>query len=87
MWMQFDTINAAPRSKCRNGKMPLGEVPADAVKLILAPSVTYQRAASGTDGEKSRIKRRLLRHSSLEHHANLGCHAWPPPTPLPSHHE
>ena len=64
LWLQFDAVNAAPRSRCRNGPAPLDEVPDDAVELLLAPSVAYRRAASVTNPKPNRIKHRLLRHNA-----------------------
>lgn len=64
LWLQFDAVSAAPRSTCRTGPTRLAEISEDAVEILLAPSFSYQRAATAASSEPGRIKRRLLRHNA-----------------------
>ena len=48
-WLQFDVVASAPRSRFKNGRVVLAEVPEDAMHLVVAGEVLDQSSATATE--------------------------------------
>lgn len=63
-WLEYQVTSAAPRGNSRSGLIPLTDVPADAIELVIVPQHAYEQARDDAIRQHTgRLRRLLLRHN------------------------